>query len=769
MRAVAYRMGRVLRRRWRATAALSVVVAAVTGVVLAFATGADRTASAPDRYTAERGEGFQAFVQQQDGRPRTAEVAALPGVAEVAAFTFVFGVFTRPDGSPTPDTIVFTGSHRAAGTRVVAGREPDPASAGEFVATRGFAEAKGVGLGARFNLLTLTQEQADRGGFESYAKEGALGPRRRAVLVGILDGPSELENPQAIAVLPPTLLDEPDVALSATIMSVRLDPGTDLAAFRSRLYALPNGDTLSVEPLEVVSAGIRTAVDGQAKGLWLLAAVGAIAAVAVLGQVVTRIVRLSPDERRRLEAIGFSRGQLLAEPVGRAGVPIVAGTLLGAGLAAALSGAFPTGFVRRIEPRPGLRIDPAVLAPCAAGLLAALLVWIVAALVVGRRARGGHPSALVESLATRSGRATVAVGLRFAFTRSRNDRGSVRATVAGLAGTVAVLVGAVVFGASLGRLVTDGARIGNNFEFFTGSGGDAVPDDLRATLTTDPDVAALMLYGVTQARVGPATIGLAGMEPVRGDLSPRMLAGRLPSAPDEIALGRLAARRLHAGVGTDLALERSGRVSHFRVTGLAVVPGIEGLDGVGQDSVVTMAGLVRLDPEAKARAAAIDLRHGAPPGTAARLGLGSNSDASVIVNLARLRSLPFLLAALVGALAVLTLVHVMVTSVRNRRRDIAVLRSLGADRRWITAAVHWQATALALVPLALGAPLGLIIGRMVFEAFAGNVGAVPDASFPFLRLAGVLGGLVLLANVVAAVPARRARRLSPSRLLTLDT
>lgn len=47
--------------------------------------------------------------------------------------------------------------------------------------------------------------------------------------------------------------------------------------------------------------------------------------------------------------------------------------------------------------------------------------------------------------------------------------------------------------------------------------------------------------------------------------------------------------------------------------------------------------------------------------------------------MARIRSIPFLLAGLVALLAVLTVVHVMLTSVRNRRRDVAVLRALGAD------------------------------------------------------------------------------------------
>jgi putative ABC transport system permease protein len=101
-------------------------------------------------------------------------------------------------------------------------------------------------------------------------------------------------------------------------------------------------------------------------------------------------------------------------------------------------------------------------------------------------------------------------------------------------------------------------------------------------------------------------------------------------------------------------------------------------------------------------------------------------------------------------------------------RDLALLRSLGADRRWITRAVHWQASSFSLVPVALGVPLGMIAGRLVFRVFADSLGAVPSASLPYTLLAGVVVAIVLLANVVAVVPAHRARRLAPAPLLTTE-
>ncbi len=56
----------------------------------------------------------------------------------------------------------------------------------------------------------------------------------------------------------------------------------------------------------------------------------------------------------------------------------------------------------------------------------------------------------------------------------------------------------------------------------------------------------------------------------------------------------------------------------------------------------------------------------------------------------------------------------------------------------------------------------------MFKLFADSVGAVPSASFPYGLLAAVTVAFVALANLVAALPARRARRLEPAALLAAE-
>lgn len=768
MGAVSYRIRRLLRTHWRSTAALTVIVATVLGVVLAFAAGARRTATAPDRFTAAFGGEADGRVEQQTGPPRTKEVAGLPGVSAVDAVTFVFGSLAPQRGGPPAETFVFAGSHRAFGTRLVDGRLPEQTEPGEFVATRSFVESHHAVLGDRFRLATLTQEQADQAGFDAFAAEEPRGRSVDAVLVGIVDGPTELQDPTPLTAFSPALLDSGTVGVSATIMAVKFRPGTDLARFRAQLDTLPDGQALGLERERLVPAEVRTAVEAQSRGTWVLAAFAAIAAVAMLGQLFTRSVRPPQEEARQLAALGGTRNQVLAESLGRAAVPIVAGAVLATAVATAISVFFPAGFVRRLEPRPGFHFDAAVLLPAAGALVGALLALVLVALVLAGPPDALRPAPVVEAAAARTNNAAFATGLRFAFTRARRDRGSVRGAVVGMLATSALLFGALLFGSGLSRLVSDGARYGNTFDLGSGTGGDAVPDDLRTRLEADSDVRGLTLYAAAEVRSGPLTLGLAGMQQVKGHEVPVTLAGRLPSSDNEIAPGRLAAAALDAQVGDDVVLQGEGPPQRFRVTGVAVVPGVEGLDGVGEDAVVTLGGLRSLVPEATPSAAAVDVRPGAVAAVAQRYGIGPLGQPGVIVNLARVESVPYLLAAVFGALALMTVVHVMVTSIRNRRRDVALLRSLGADGPWITRVVHWQATTFALVTMVFGAPLGLVAGRLVFKLFVDQVGAVPDASYPFFVLGVVLAAFMVVANLVAAVPARRARRLSPAPLLVAE-
>jgi ABC-type lipoprotein release transport system permease subunit len=632
-------------------------------------------------------------------------------------------------------------------------------------------------LGDKFELKTFTQAQADANLFGS---EPPAGPTVAAVLVGVLDGPANLDNPTPSLVFSPALLDDPQIGIKVTIMTVRFKPGVDLGAFRTQLDTLPGSGSMSLEKGVLVSPTVRKAIDAQASSLWALAAVAAIAAAAALGQLITRHVRLTDAEQTRLSSIGYVDSQIVGESIGRAAVPVLFGAMVGVGVATVLSGLFPTGFVRRVEPDPGPRFDSMVLLLGAAAFTAALVLWISISLVLSRRAASGRDrtSGAVEALAAMTGSATAATGLRFAFARRENDRGSIRAIIVGLSLTIVGLVAALTFATSMARLVGQPARYGINYDVMLGSGGDAIPDDQRAALDADADIGALTLYADGQARHGSATVRLVGMKPVKGDVGPPVLEGRLPASDDEIALGRLTARSLHVGIGDQLELDGDTGSRQFHVSGLVVVPSVGVNDGVGKDAVITFGAMASIDSAASTGSAIVKFsgvtRREGIKRLSQQLGLDpsifgdpskEDSRPAAIVNIARVRPIPFVLAALLTVLAVLTLGYVMMTSVQNRRRDIAILRSIGADSRWISRAVHWQATTFTAAPVIIGIPLGLIVGRMIFRSFADSIGTLNDASIPVLLITGLAVGLTLVANAVAGLAARRSDRRTPAALL----
>jgi len=110
--------------------------------------------------------------------------------------------------------------------------------------------------------------------------------------------------------------------------------------------------------------------------------------------------------------------------------------------------------------------------------------------------------------------------------------------------------------------------------------------------------------------------------------------------------------------------------------------------------------------------------------------------------------------------------HTLLTSVR-RRRELAVLKTLGFVTWQVRATVAWQATAIATVSLIVAMPLGLAAGRWAWTLLAGQVAIVPVPVISPLTLLAVPAVLVL-ANAIAAIPARKAARTQPATVLRAE-
>ena len=122
--------------------------------------------------------------------------------------------------------------------------------------------------------------------------------------------------------------------------------------------------------------------------------------------------------------------------------------------------------------------------------------------------------------------------------------------------------------------------------------------------------------------------------------------------------------------------------------------------------------------------------------------------------------LPVALALLLTLLAIGTVAHTLVTSVRRRRRELAILKTIGFVTRQVRATVAWQATAIAGASLAVGLPLGIAAGRSAWSLFATQVAIEPvPVISPLVLLA--IPAIIVLANAVRPSPPEPPREPSP--------
>jgi ABC-type lipoprotein release transport system permease subunit len=102
------------------------------------------------------------------------------------------------------------------------------------------------------------------------------------------------------------------------------------------------------------------------------------------------------------------------------------------------------------------------------------------------------------------------------------------------------------------------------------------------------------------------------------------------------------------------------------------------------------------------------------------------------------------------------------------RRDFAVLRTLGFTGRQLASVVAWQSSVAVAIGSIFGVPLGVIVGRFLWNLFAHEIDAIPAPTVPVPSIVLIVLGGMVLANIVAAVPGRIAARTSAALLLRAE-
>jgi ABC-type antimicrobial peptide transport system permease subunit len=797
-----------LRRRWRPMIGLALLLGVIGGVVLNAAAGAERTDTAYPRLL-RQANAAQLLLIASQYTPAAfyARLRRLPQVASLSEAGLYNALLPARHGPGSTVVETFSSPNDSFGVtgdrvRILSGHWFSRADPRAVMIDQQLAAREHLRPGSTLHIFVVPGQR-----LPELSRARNLSFRVSAIVVFDTQiVPATKVNAEPMALFSPPFAST-RLALSASFgaeAAVRLRPGVSLPAFlhaasglaRNYRDASPLGAINLAEEVTATQRAIRP----QAVALALFAALAGLIALVVIGQLLSRQLSLDSAEFPVLRTLGMTPRGLTALSLSRLAVITVTGGLAAVGIAIAASPLMPIGPARLAEPHPGMDVNLVILGAGWAAIIALpLLLLAPAAWRNGVRTAG--PLGVAEppgparasrlgALLDRAGPVTGSLGVRMAFEPGHGRTAvPVRSALAGTIVAIAAVIAAFVFGASLIHLVDTPNLYGQDWQQqldlqFGGAHGSL----LSHILARQKGLASYAEGDYGQVTIDGHILPAIGLEPVHGREFVTLLAGHAPVGRNEIALGAQTLDSLHLTVGQQIPVLANGVSRPMRITGTAVFAsfgrgGFESTD-LGNGAVVTApvlsqpipsSGCIgRLTcynfvlmryrpgtdlPAAGVRLSRVLLAHHCPPGSCLVV---SDQRPNDIRNYAGVRDTPLLLSAALTLLAVGTMVHVLVTGVRRRRRDLAVLKALGLVRRQVLGVVEWQAAALAAVALLFGVPLGILAGRWSWAIFAGSAGVSPAATVPVLLVLATIPVTVALGVLIAAWPGRTAARVRPA-------
>jgi len=765
-----------------------VLVGAVGAVTLAMAAGARRTSTALDRFM-EDSRSADVELAASPTAAQLEELSHAPGVAAMAALVaYGLVVPNSPDfqsvGAPTDGRfgrVIDRG-------RLVAGRSPDPAAPDEITVGEGLASRLGLAVGDDLEVESYSPAQIQEILAGTPVVGPTAGPRLRLRVVGIVRRPLDLGEHTAsggLMVLSrafgPHYGDR--VGIFGDRIRLRTDRGAadvpEVVAASKRIL----GDSFFIaQGLAVDAQGASNAIDVLALALWIGAGVAALAGTVTIGIVLAREVSLVSVDLETLHELGCDRRQLVAISAVPGLVAAAGGALLAGVLAVAASPLFPFGVARRADPSVGLHADWVVLA---VGAIAVGLVVLVTAFVVARRAtrwsasrafesRPMRTSLVAERVAAAGLAPPVASGVRMALEPGRGRTAvPVRTAFVGAALGVLGVTAVLVFSASVDHLAATPGRYGATWDFKvvdTTSNTPCGAGDFG--LGQQAGIASLAEICTQTVQVDGRPVGGMAFTQLQGQaIEPEVTAGRPPTGPHEVALGAKTLHALGKHLGDDVEIAGRDAAVTYRIVGQVVLPTLLAAQPLADGASFTGEGYAPLfDQNLFNRTFVGRFAPGRTHATVERridaiAQLSPATGPTVPVEVDRLHGidwLPATLAVLLGGLGVLAVGHALVTGVRRRRRDLALLKTLGFDRRQLRSTVAWQATTLGFVGPLIGIPAGVVLGVLTWRVVADGLGVAAGATVPFVALGVTAVVALFLVNAIAFLPARAAASCRPA-------
>lgn len=694
------------------------------------------------------------------------------------------------------------------------GRMFDPTRIDEFVTGPRVAGQAGLRVGSTIRIAFFSNAQEQSPNFAGYPTDRPAFDVT-LTLVGIIetadqvvqDDDAALGNQSAI--LTPALTNELlSCCAGYTYTAMQLEGGQEhQSEVAARVRALVPG--LSAVPGQQTYGPLvqkaERAIRPEAVAFGVFGAITALAALLITGQLAARVAQRSAGDRAVIRSLGAGPWTTLADGMLGVVLSVVAGSIGAVAVGVVLSPLFPLGPTRPLTGPARFNLDWTVLIGGFALLAVSLGATSAFAVYRGLPHRSETPV-----LSTRQiGRAVTATGLPpsavtgipAAFgVGARGDSSRVRSAMLGSVLAVAVVVSSLIFGSSLRALVSHPRLYGWNWNLALLS-GYAGQEDLPAQKTAnllehDPVVARWTGVSFAGASLDNHRTPVLVMTP-GSDVNPPVLTGHSLASSDQVVLGPATLAALHKHIGdTVVMIGRDGRSAVLRIVGTATLPtigggAVESLQmGSGAILARSLFSASALNPQQNSvpgpEAVFVILRPGVSEseGKASldaisqQINAGNVEDPAggavsvlrpaEITNYGTIGSTPIVLAAVLAGGAVLALGLALLESVRQRRHEFAVLKTLGFTRGQLALSVSWQSSIAAAVGVIAGLPVGIALGRWLWTLFARTISAVPEPSVPAADMLLVAVLALAFANIVALVPARRAGRSPTAALLRGD-
>ncbi|MCT9087518.1 ABC transporter permease [Streptomyces sp. ASQP_92] len=516
----------------------------------------------------------------------------------------------------------------------------------------------------------------------------------------------------------------------------------------------------------------------------LFGILGLLVSALIVGNVVSGAVVSGYRHIGVLKAVGFTPRQVVAVYLTMLSVPAVVGCLLGtvAGNAlaepilkvaftgidvgrASIGGAGPWASVACLLGMPALVVLAALVPALRAQRLSA--AQAISAGGAPRKGRGLRVQRILGS--TRLPR-PVSLGLGQPFARPARTLLTLAAIVLGVT-TVTLATGLtstlVAFG-NVGR-EDGGARV---HVTTGGSGPDKTPPRL-----TDPGIEERLrslpgAQGVRARALSQAT--MTGQPQAifadfyRGDdaaYDDAIVEGRAPTGAGEVVAGPTFLTQRGLKLGDRITLELNGRKTTATVVGRLVEGNARAVQGSWATYTELVPGghateyTVRLAPGADTRAYTEAVTALDPALHASVLDFDNAGTDTVI-------AFATVFTALLTLVASLGVFNTVLLNIRERRRDLGMLKSIGMTPRQVVLMTVTSVAGLGAVGALLGIPLGIAAHRLVVD----HVGVIDfpermkDVWHAPQLAAMVLAG-VLIAVLGALIPARSAARMTIASVL----